>query len=319
VRHAIVLATRVPADFMAQLNALYEVLGPLPQPFDAAAAALDESGRSRARAIVTIGSVAIGEASLALFPNLRLISCLGSGYEGVPLAAARARGIAVTHSPDANASAVADLALVLTISAMRDTHRAREWLAGGHFKGNAAPRLPATAGLTGKRMGIYGLGAIGRRIAARARAFEMEVGYHNRRRASDVDYPYFDSLHALAVWADVLMVAVRADAANRQAVDAGVLAALGPHGFLVNISRGSVVDERALVAALQGGVIRGAGLDVFEREPAVSPELFALPRVALTPHIGGNTEEAQHAMHEMVLANLAACLSGQAPLNPVPA
>lgn len=315
----ILLATRVPADFMARLDARYEVLGPLTPPFDANAAGLDEAARHRVRAIVTIGSIAIGLDSLALFPRLAQIACLGSGYEGVPLAAARERGIAVTHSPDANASAVADLAIGLTIAAMRDTHQAREWLAGGHFKGNAAPRLSATTGLGGKRMGIYGLGAIGRRIAARAVAFEMEVGYHNRRRAIDVDYPFFDSLNALAGWADVLMVAVRADASNRRAIDAPVLAELGPRGFLVNISRGSVVDERALVEALQAGVIRGAALDVFEREPAVSPELFTLPRVALTPHIGGNTEEAQHAMHEMVLANLAACLSGQAPPNPVPA
>lgn len=318
MRPALLLATRLPGAFMARLEALYEVLGPLPAPFDDAAAALDAATAARVRAIVMIGSVGIGASCLDRFPNLGLISCIGTGYEGAPVAAARARGIAVTHSPDANGDAVADLAMGLLLAAVRDTHKAREWLAAGRFEGNAGVRLPPVRGLTGRRMGIYGLGAIGLKIARRAVAFEMEVAYHNRKPRTDVAYPWLPDLAALAEWADVLMVAVRADAANRRAVDAGVLAALGRDGFVVNISRGSVVDEDALVAALEGGIIRGAALDVFEREPRVAPALFGLAHVALTPHIGGNTEEAQQAMHDRVLANLAAFFAGLPVPNPVP-
>ena len=147
----------------------------------------------------------------------------------------------------------------------------------------------------------------------------MDIAYHNRRPRADVDYAYCPSLHALATWADVLVVAVRADTDNRHAVDGAVLKALGPDGFVINIARGFVVDEAALLEALQAGTIRGAGLDVFEHEPQVPAMLFERPHVTLTPHIGGNTNEAQQAMHDMVLANLNAFFAGQPVLNPVPA
>ncbi|MBL8386238.1 MAG: 2-hydroxyacid dehydrogenase [Burkholderiales bacterium] len=315
----ILLATRLPLPFHAALAERYEVLGPLAPPFGEAAAALPDQDAARVRAIVSIGSVGIPAESLGHFPNLGLIACLGSGYEGVPVTQARARGVAVTHSPGANAAAVADLAFGLLIAAMRDLHHARNWLREGHFAGNAGRRLPAAPGLTGRRMGIYGLGAIGQKIARRAEAFEMEVAYHNRRPRGDVSYRWMPDLAALAQWADVLMIAVRADASNRHSVGAPILAALGPQGYVVNISRGPVVDEAALVDALRHGRVAGAGLDVFEHEPEVTPALFDLPRVALTPHIGGNTEDAQSAMHDMVLDNLAAFFAGRTPPHPVPA
>lgn len=314
----LLLATKLPRSFHADLTARYEVLGPLAPPFLDAAKTWPVADSSRVRALVTIGSVAIPAEALELFPQLGLICCLGSGYEGVPIAAARQRGITVTNSAGANAAAVADLALGLLISAVRDFDGARAYLRAGKFEGNAGVRLPAVRGLTGRKMGIYGLGSIGLKIAQRAAACEMEIAYHNRKPREDVAYPWHPTLPALAAWADVLMVAVRADASNRQSVNRQVLAALGRDGILVNISRGSVVDEAALVAALQQGLIRGAGLDVYEHEPQVLPALFDLAHVALTPHIGGNTHEAQSAMHAIVLANLAAFFAGQPVPTPVP-
>lgn len=315
----ILLVTKVPRAFFNSLADRYEVLGPLETPFATHAPKVPPSDAARVRAILTIGSVNFPPALLDLFPKLELISCLGTGFEGVPLAAARQRGIAVTHSPNANASAVADLAVGLMISAVRDFTVARNWLQAGNFKGNAGVRLPSVKGLTGRRVGIYGLGAIGMKIAQRAAAFETEVAYHNRKPRQDVDYPWHPTLESLAEWADILMVAVRADAANKQAVNRSIMEKLGSDGIVVNISRGSVIDEVALAESIRDGTIRGAGLDVYEHEPAVTPALYELPHVALTPHIAGNTHDAQDAMHRLVLSNLAAHFSGQPLVTPVPA
>ena len=314
----LLLATNVPRGFAATLAERYEVLGPVEQPFQDTAKALRPDQAARVRAIVAIGAVRLPAAAMDLFPNLGLISCLGSGYEGADLAAARERGIAVTHSPDSNAAAVADLAMALLISSIRDLTFARDYLRSGRWKGNAGERMPSVRGLTGRKVGIFGMGVIGLKIARRATAFDMDIAYHNRKPRADVDYAYCPSLHALATWADVLVVAVRADTGNRHAVDGAVLKALGPDGFVINIARGFVVDEAALLDALRAGTIRGAGLDVFEHEPQVPAALFELPHVTLTPHIGGNTNEAQQAMHDMVLANLNAFFAGRPVPNPVP-
>ena len=315
----ILLATRLPPAQHAILARRYEILGPLLPPINDTVKSLSMAEAGRVRAIISMGSVNIPASALELFPRLGLISCLGSGYEGAPVAAARERGIEVTHSPAVNASSVADLALGLMISSIRDFDVARDYLRAGKFQGNAGVRLPSVRGLTGRKLGIYGLGAIGLQIARRAAACEMEIAYHNRKPRADVAYPWHPTLAGLAEWADVLMIAVRADASNRQAVNREILAALGADGIVVNISRGSVIDEAALVAALQGGVIRGAGLDVFEHEPAVTPALFDLGHVALTPHIAGNTQEAQAAMYALVLSNLEAFFAGRALPTPVPA
>jgi lactate dehydrogenase-like 2-hydroxyacid dehydrogenase len=255
---------------------------------------------------------------MAMLPALGVVVCLGSGYEGVDLAAARERNIVVAHSPGANSSSVADLAMGLLIASVRKFFIGHAYLQSGEWERRGRRKLNAR-GLTGRRLGVYGLGAIGEKIARRAVAFEMEVGYFNRRRRTDVEYAYFPSLLELATWADVLMISVRADAANRHSVDAAVLEALGPDGHVVNISRGSVIDEAALIAALQDGTIAGAGLDVFEREPVVPEALRALDNVALMPHIGGDTREAQEAMAGMVLANLDAFFAGRPVPTPVPA
>jgi hydroxypyruvate reductase len=316
-RPTILLAARVPVDLVERLAARYEVLGPLGPPFTQSVAVLRRADAERVQALITMGTVDTTRAAIDSLPALRVISCLGSGYEGVDLAAARSRGIPVTHSPGANAASVADLAMGLLIASVRKMFSASAYLHSGEWE-NKGRRRRGGRGLTGRRMGIYGLGAIGEKIARRAVACEMEVAYHNRKPRADVPYLYHASLLDLAAWADVLMIAVRADASNRHAVDAGVLQALGSNGHVVNIARGSAIDEEALISALRDGVIAGAGLDVFEQEPAVPEALRALPDIALTPHIGGDTEESHAAMSGMVIANLEAFFAGRAVPNPVP-
>ena len=267
---------------------------------------------------VTMGTVATTREAMELFPALGLVCCIGSGFEGVDLAAARARGIRVAHSPGANAGSVADVAVGLMIASVRGFRAAELRLRRGEWEGNAAQRLAPCRGLAGRRLGIFGMGAIGREIAGRARAFGMQIGYHNRHRRDGVDAVYFASLAALADWCDVLVVAVRASDSTRHAVDAAILAALGPDGHVINIARGSVIDEAALIEALARGTIGGAGLDVYEHEPRVPAALLALPNVVVLPHIGGASEDAQTAMQAMVIANLDAYFAGEPVPTPVP-
>jgi lactate dehydrogenase-like 2-hydroxyacid dehydrogenase len=318
MKPAVLLATRISSSYRAALEARYDVLGPVLEPFEASVRSLAPEDAARVRAIATFGSVKITDAGMAALPSLGLISCLGSGYEGIALPAARARGITVTHSPNANAAAVADVAIGLMIDAVRNFRAGRARLEAGGWLGNAAQPNQAVRGLTGRKVGIYGLGAIGLKIAQRASAFEMEVAYHNRRPRGDVPYAYHASLLDLAQWADVLMVAVRAGPENRHAVGGAVLAALGKDGYVVNISRGLVIDEAALLEALQGGTIAGAGLDVYEHEPKVPAPLLTLPHVAALPHIGGAATEAQVLMQAMALENIAAFFEGRAIPNAVP-
>lgn len=318
-RPAVLLGARVAAAFMERLAERYDVLGPLTPPFPQAVAAMSAAEAARVRALVTMGAMETSRTALDALPALGLVACVGSGFEGVDLAAARARGIAVTHSPGANASAVADLAVGLMIATVRHFPEGNAFLRSGAWSGNYARRMAPVRGLTGRRLGILGLGTIGEKIARRAAAFEMEIGYHNRHRRDDVPHAYFATLHALALWADVLVVAVRANAATRHLVNADVLAALGPDGHVVNIARGFVIDETALVSALRGGVIAGAGLDVYEHEPQVPEGLLSLDNVVLLPHMGGGTHEAQVAMQDMVWANLDAFFAGRPVATPVPA
>jgi glyoxylate reductase len=293
----------------------YDIVGSIERPDPALVTA---EMAARARALVTVGSIGAGEALMAALPNVSLICCFGTGFERVDLAAARRRSIAVTHSPDVNAADVADMAMALLLASTRRVARADRFIRAGKWDARLAGRFGPIAGLGGGRLGILGLGAIGTRVATRAKAFDMEVGYHNRRRRDDVAWRYFETPLALASWAEYLVVACRADDSNRHMVDAGLLRALGPRGHLVNVARGSVVDEAALAEALANNVIEGAGLDVFEHEPPVHPRLPALENVVMTPHLGGGTERAIRGMTELVLANLAAHFSGHAPVTPVP-
>ena len=317
VRSTILVTFKAAPALRAALEAHHDVLGPLGRSLPDAVAALDPADAGRIRAVVTLGTSGLTREAMARLPALGLVACLGSGYEGVDLVAARERGIVVGHSPGANAATVADLAVGLMIASIRELFAANAYLQRGEWV-RRGRRASAPRGLTGRRAGIFGLGAIGERIARRCTALEMEVGYHNRRRRDDVPWPYFATLLELATWCDVLMVAVRADDANRHAVTADVLRALGPEGHVVNIARGAVIDEPALIEALANGTIAGAGLDVFEHEPLVPDALRALPNVALTPHLGGDTSDAAAAMGRMVLANVDAFFAGAPIPTPVP-
>jgi len=255
---------------------------------------------------------------LSQFASVRIIVCLGTGYDGIDLAAAAASGVTVAHSPGANAASVADVAIALVIECVRDIPRLRRHIHAGQWNGLRGTRPEGRPGVTGRNLGIYGLGAIGSKIALRALACEMNVGYHGRRRRDDVTYPYFTSLRELAHWSSVLVVAARADATNRYVVNRDVLRALGADGYLVNIARGTLVDEAALIAALRDGTIAGAGLDVFENEPHVPAELLAFDNVVLTPHVGSATWQTRQAMADLAFGNLTAHFAGKPLLSPVP-
>jgi lactate dehydrogenase-like 2-hydroxyacid dehydrogenase len=247
-------------------------------------------------------------------PALQAIVCYGTGYDGVDLAAAAQRNIAVGNSPAANAASVADIAMTLMLAVTRRLLPADDYVRSGNWSAaKPSPLMRPQPGNPGRRVGIYGMGEIGRRIAARAAAFEMDVAYHSRSR-HDVPWRHVASLEALVEWCSVLMIAVRAGPDTQHVIDAGMLRRLGPEGYLVNISRGSVVDQQALVAALADNTIAGAGLDVYEKEPHAPDALTAFPNVVLTPHIGGHTIESHQAMQDCVMANLDAFFAAE----PVP-
>ena len=264
------------------------------------------------RAMITAGGRPLGGAAMDLFPSLGAIICYGTGYDGIDLEAARARGIAVGHSPGANASSVADIAVTLMLATTRRLVVADNYVRSGDWAAaKPSPMMRPQAGMRGRRVGVYGMGEIGRKIAARAASFETEVGYFSRSR-HDVPYPYFPSLEALADWCSILMIAVRAGADTHHAVNADIFRRLGEDGHVINIARGSVIDEAALVAALADGTIAGAGLDVYQKEPHAPDALTSAPNVVLTPHIGGHTLESHMAMQDCVIANLEAFFAGQA-------
>jgi glyoxylate reductase len=315
-RRALLLALEVPDAFRARLSTLYDVLGPYDARLGEAVAAMARPDTARIAAIVMYGNTKVTRATIDALPALALVCCVGSGYEGVDLDAAHARGIAVAHSPGANASAVADLAVGLMIASVRGIAAGDAFVRRGDWSRGHRPG--DRRGLTGRKVGVYGLGAIGMKIAQRCEALETEVAYHGRARHDGVRYAYHASLVDLARWADVLMIAVRAGPANHHAVDAQVLAALGRDGHVVNVTRGSVVDEAALARALADGTIAGAGLDVFEHEPSVPEALRMLPNVVLTPHLGGAAHEAQDAMREAAWRNVQAFATGGAVVHPVP-
>jgi lactate dehydrogenase-like 2-hydroxyacid dehydrogenase len=263
------------------------------------------------RAMVTAGGTPLGADMMDMLPKLGAIVCYGTGYDGVDLAAAAKRKITVGHSPGANASSVADIAVTLMLAVTRRLLPADDYVRSGSWSAaKPSPMMRPQPGMCGRRVGVYGMGAIGRKIASRVAAFEAEVGYFSRSK-HDVPYQYFPSLEALAEWCSILMIAVRAGEDTHHAVDAGILQKLGADGYVVNISRGSVIDQRALVAALGDNTIAGAGLDVYEKEPHAPDALTSFPNVVLTPHTGGHTLESHAAMQDCVIANLGAFFAGE--------
>ena len=268
---------------------------------------------ARIRAMAGVGGSVAPPALLDQLPALEIISVNGVGYDGFPVDYCRARGIRLTNTPNVLTDDVADTAVSLVLMSSRGLVRANRLLHAGNW---AAGSGTLTTKATGKRAGIVGLGRIGKAIARRLAAFDMEIAYHGRH-PQDVAYAYHADLAGLAAWADFLIVVTPGGPGTQHLIDARILAALGSKGTLINVARGSVVDEQALVQALQSGTLGGAGLDVFEHEPAVPVELMAMDHVVLLPHIGSATRETRQAMAQLVLDNLAAHFSGRDLLTPV--
>jgi hydroxypyruvate reductase len=269
----------------------------------------------RIRAIAASGESKVTRELIAQLPALEVISVFGVGYDGIDVAAARERGVQVTHTPNVLNDEVADLALGLVLAVARRIPQADRYVREGKWR--SGPAVLARK-VSGSRLGIVGLGRIGKAIAQRAEAFGMSIAYTARSRKADVGFRYFPSAEALAAQVDFLVVITPGGAATHKLIDAKVLAALGPQGYLVNVARGSVVDEAALVKALQDGTIAGAGLDVFEDEPNVPAALCALDNVVLTPHIGSATWQTRRAMADLSFGNLQAHFAGKPLLSPVP-
>ena len=274
---------------------------------------LKEQGH-RFQVAVTTAPIGASADVMAALPNLKAVVCRGIGVDKVDLGYAKAHGISVSSTPDVLTECVADLAMGLMIDTMRGLSASDRFVRQGHWPKGA---YPLTSRVWGKRLGILGCGQIGQAIAQRAQGFRMAIGYHNRRRRDDLALEYFDSPVALATWADVLMVVVTGGEQTEGLVDRAVLQALGPQGYLVNVARGSVIDEPALVQALQDKSIAGAGLDVFVREPQVPTELMPLDNVVLLPHVGSGTHETRRAMEDLVFDNVQSYFQTGRLLTPV--
>ncbi len=254
--------------------------------------------------------------TMAQLPNLKLICNWGVGYDTIDIEAAQAKGIVVTNTPDVLNDCVADEAWGLLIAAARHIAQGDQFVRTNRWE-NKDGMLPLGTRVSGKKLGIVGLGRIGLAIAKRGIGFDMVVAYHNRTERHDVSYRYMQTLVALAEWSDFLVIATVGGGQTRQLIGAEVLQALGPHSILINIARGSVIDENALVSALTSGELGGAGLDVFENEPRVPDALKTRPNVVLMPHQASATVETRQAMLDLVMQNLDAYFAGKALITPV--
>ena len=263
---------------MAGVFSAYEIIG---WPKDAVGADAFAAQAPAIRAALVIGSEGLPEGGLEALPNLGLIACFGAGYDGLDLDACKARGVAAGD----------------------------RMVRSGAWAG--IPAIPPPRSLSATKLGIVGMGAIGQETAARAKAFGMDIRWTGPRPKPEVAFPFEPDLLALATWADALVLAMRPDPGTERMIDATVLTALGGDGILVNVARGSVVDEDALIAALRSGALGAAGLDVFESEPTPAARWQDVPNVTLTPHLAGATRQAVMAMVQMVLANLSAFYAGQ--------
>jgi len=268
----------------------------------------------RVRALATFGPAGANAALMDALPRLELISHFGVGVDSIDLAAAKKRRVAVTNTPDVLNDCVADTTMSLVLNVMREFPQSETWLRSGFWATRGG--YPLTTSLGGKTLGILGMGRIGEAIARRATGFGMKIRYHNRNR-KDVPWAYDVSPAALARNSNCVVVATPGGADTAKLVDAAVLDALGPKGFLVNISRGSVIDEPVLLKYLAEKRIAGAGLDVFEKEPDLNPAFLALRNCVLYPHVGSATVETRFAMGMLQVDNLRAHFGGKPLLTPV--
>ena len=312
------MSTKIPLLVLNSLSSAHQAqiaeVYDMTYAFDPAlrAAAIAEHGK-KFRAVLTIGVIGITPEEIDAMPALELICCMGAGYEGVPLEVTRARGIATANGAGTNDDCVADHAFGLLIGIVREFRKLDRLCREGVWR-EAIPQPP---NVSGKKLGILGMGTIGQKIAKRAAAFDMEVGYHNRKPKEGVTQRYFDDLKSLASWADFLVLAAPGGPATKHLVNAEVLDALGPQGYLVSIGRGSVVDTEALAAALRENRIAGAGLDVYESEPKRPEQLIGLDNVLLTPHMAGWSPEATQKSVDHFLANAEGHFAGRGVVTPI--
>ena len=307
----VLAAAKLSPLYTAQLSAAYQFHDPLHETDPAAFAKV----APQVRAVAGSGDSKVSAELMAQLPALELISIMGVGYDGVDVAAAKARGVMVTHTPNVLNDDVADLAIGLMLCAARQLPAADRFVRSGQWlKGP----MPLARKMSGARLGLVGMGRIGQAIAQRAQAFGMQIAYHTRTPKADVPYAHHADLLSLARDSDFLVLITPGGAGTRHLVNAQVLQALGPKGILVNVARGSVVDEAALIEALEGGVIGGAALDVFEDEPRVPQRLIDLPQVVLVPHIGSATGQTRQAMADLAFGNLREHFAGRPVLTPVP-
>jgi lactate dehydrogenase-like 2-hydroxyacid dehydrogenase len=262
-------------------------------------------------AVLTRGPLGFFDKEMAALPKLEIICVIGAGYEQVDLPAAEARGITVTNGAGVNAPTVADHAMALLLSMVRDIPLADASVRRSEWRKVTRPTF------AGKRIGILGLGSVGMAIAKRALGFDMQVSYHSRKPRTDVDFQYCETPLALAQASDFLIVATPGGAGTRHLIDSAALDALGPDGFIVNIARASVIATDDLIQALQQGRIAGAALDVFDDEPQVPDALKTLNNVVLTPHVAGLSPEASRGTVQLVADNLLAYFAGEPVLTPV--
>ena len=307
MKPAVLLVSRLPDSLVGRLR----------ERFDChMLAELDDAGLQalapRLRGIVATGESVVGCELIARLPALEVISVLGVGYDGIDMAAARERKVVVAHTPGLSTDDIADFAMALLLTAARQVVNADRFVRSG---GWTTGRFPMTRRVSGTRLGIVGLGRIGRAVATRAQAFGMDIAYTGRTPKTDVGYRWCIDAQTLAASVDFLVVCASGGADTRALIDSDVLAALGPSGVLVNIARGSIVDEDALVKALRERKILAAGLDVFCHEPHVAQGLLALDNVVLTPHMASTTGATVQAMFDLTFDNLAAHFDGL----PVPA
>jgi lactate dehydrogenase-like 2-hydroxyacid dehydrogenase len=307
----VLTASRLAPLYLAPLQATYHVLDRLHE-LDPAAF---ETMAPQVVAIAASGESKVSAELMARLPALRIVSVMGVGYDGIAVAAARERGIMVTHTPDVLNDEVADTAIGLMLCAARQLPAADRYVRAGLWPQGP---MPLTRKMSGARLGLVGMGRIAKAIAQRAQAFGMSIAYTARSAKSELPYAYHPSAAALAEVSDFLVVITPGGEGTRKLVNAEVLHALGPKGILVNVARGPVVDEGALIEALQKGVLGGAALDVFENEPHVPQALLDMPHVVVSPHIGSATRETRQAMVDLAMGNLAAHFAGRPLLTPVP-
>ncbi len=266
--------------------------------------------------LITRGRAPTDAGLIAALPRLQLIANYGVGYDFVDCAAASARGVVVTNTPDVLNDEMADFTVGLLLATIRQLPQADAYLRAGRWEQQGA--FPLTASLRDRKIGIAGLGRIGQVIAKRLEAFDRPIAYYARTPRPGLAYEYYANLEALAEAVDTLIVVLPGGAATRHAVSEAVLKKLGPNGLLINVARGSVADEGALIAALQNGTILGAGLDVFAHEPRVPQALREMKNVVLTPHIGTGTHHTRRLMGNLVIDNVRSWFAGHGPLTPVP-